>query len=97
MTKQHTYRIRNWKEYNRSLINRGNITIWFSDEAQNKWAAEKTRTRGRPQIYSDEAILCALVVKAVYHLSLRSLQGFLTSLICLLGLTLSVPSYCQIC
>ncbi len=97
MTKQRTYRIRNWKEYNRSLINRGNITIWFSEEALDKWGAEKTGARGRPRIYSDEAILCALVVKVVYHLSLRSLQGFLTSLICLFGLPLSVPSYCQIC
>ena len=27
------HRARNWKEYNRNLINRGNLTIWFSEDA----------------------------------------------------------------
>lgn len=97
MAKRRTYRIRNWKDYNRSLINRGSITVWFSDESREKWSAEKTGEKGRPRIYSDEAILCALVIKAVYHLSLRSLQGFLTSLIYQLVLSLRAPSYCQVC
>ena len=97
MAQRRTYRIRNWKQYNRALINRGRVTIWLSEEAREKWSAAKTGGKGRPRIYSDEAILCALVMKSVYHLSLRSLQGFLTSLIALLGVSLRVPSYCQIC
>ena len=33
MTKQTNtkYRIRNWSEYNKALVNRGSLTIWFSD------------------------------------------------------------------
>jgi len=31
------YRIRNWKECNQSLVNRGSITFWFSDDAIEKW------------------------------------------------------------
>ena len=27
-----TYRVQNWKQYNRSLINRGNLTLWFCEE-----------------------------------------------------------------
>lgn len=59
MTKQtHTkYHIRNWSEYNRALVNRGGLTIWLSKESLEKWNAEPTSQRGRPKIYSDEAIL----------------------------------------
>jgi len=32
MKKKQRYKIRNWKEYNQALVNRGNITLWF-DEA----------------------------------------------------------------
>jgi len=31
------YRIRNWKQYNRSLINRGSITFWFSNDVIDQW------------------------------------------------------------
>lgn len=97
MTKKRTYRIRNWAEYNKSLVQRGSITIWLSEDVRNKWMAEKTGTRGRPRIYSDDAILCALMIKAVYHQPLRALVGLLSSLLFLLGVCLPVPSYTQIC
>ena len=34
MAKKH-YRIRNWKDYNRSLVERGNITFWVSEMCYN--------------------------------------------------------------
>lgn len=92
------YRIRNWSDYNKALIQRGSITLWFSPEAQEKWLANNVDSkRGHPQIYSDEAILCALVIKGVFHLPFRALQGFLMSLILMLGVTLPIPYYTQIC
>lgn len=100
MTKQTEtkYRIRNWKDYNRALIQRGSITLWFSEESVKSWhETGSKKSKGRPRIYSDEAILCALLIRAVYHLPLRALQGFLFSLILSLGLKLLVPSYSQIC
>jgi len=65
MTKQTNtkYHIRNWSEYNRALVNRGSLTIWFSKESLEKWNAEPTAQGGRPKIYSDEAILCAYMHK----------------------------------
>jgi len=27
------YRIRNWRAYNRALINRGRLTVWFDEQA----------------------------------------------------------------
>jgi transposase len=92
-----TYRIRNWSEYNKSLIQRGSLTLWFSEDAIEKWHfREETGQKGRPLVYSDDAILCALMVRTVYHLPLRALVGFLFSIVQLLGLSLLVPSYTQL-
>ena len=27
------YKVRNWKEYEQGLVNRGSLTVWFSDDA----------------------------------------------------------------
>jgi hypothetical protein len=52
------YRIRNWNQYNKSLIQRGNITVWFSEDAIKKWAAPReVGKRGRPKLFSDDALL----------------------------------------
>jgi hypothetical protein len=91
------YHIRNWPEYNKALVNRGSLTIWFSQDVIGKWNAKPTSERGRPKIYSDEAILCALMIKAVFKLPFRALQGFILSMIGMLGLLLPVPCYTRIC
>ena len=92
------YCVRNWKEYNKSLIQRGNITVWFSDDAIEKWLAEKEEGKvGHPPMYSNDAILVALMIRSVFHLPLRALQGFLTSLVMLMGVVLPIPCYTQIC
>ena len=91
------YRIRNWSQYNKSLVERGSINIWFSEEAINKWRAEKPENlKGRPPIYSDDAILTALIIKSVYRLPLRSLEGFLNSVVLLMGIFLPIPCYSQV-
>ncbi len=91
------YKVTNWSNYNKSLINRGSITFWFSQDTIKNWVSCKpTGEKGRPEIYSDEAILCALMIREVYKLPLRMLQGFLKSLFFMLRLDLPVPSYSQI-
>jgi len=98
MEKKLTYRIRNWSEYNKALVQRGSITLWFSNEAIEGWHEnERTGKKGRPRIYSNDAILCALMIRAVYHFPLRALQGFLLSLIALMSPSLLVPCYTRIC
>ena len=97
MITKHKYHIRNWGQYNKSLIQRGSINIWFSDNAIEKWQAKESGKRGHPHIYSDDAILTALMIRAVFHLPLRALQGFLISLVSLMNLPLSIPCYTQIC
>jgi hypothetical protein len=73
------YRIRNWRAYNRALINRGCLTVWFDEHAIAGWYnTEPGQGPGAPRRYADLAIECALVFKSVYHLSLRAAQGFLS-------------------
>lgn len=97
MQTEQTYRIRNWSEYNRALIQRGSISIWIDEKAVKSWfSSYHTCRAGRPLTYSDEAILMMLVLREVYKRSLRSLQGFVQSLFHALGLNLPVPSYSQI-
>lgn len=98
MAKKIAYRVRNWKKYNRSLINRGNLTLWFSDDVIRSWyhKPHKNRKRGRSNIYSDTYIELALTLRSLFRLTLRATQGFLEGLISLLGLKLQVSHYSRL-
>lgn len=97
MQTEPTYRIRNWAEYNKALIQRGSITVWMDEKAIKNWFSSYHTCRvGRPATYSDEAILMLLILREVYKLSLRSLQGFVLSLFTAMGHDIRVPSYSQI-
>jgi len=92
--KKDKYRIRNWRQYNQSLVNRGSITFWFDEQAISKWySVERPSKPGRPDTYSDDTIRCGLLIKAVFRTALRALQGFLRSIIEILGLDLVCPHY----
>ena len=73
------YRTTNWSSYNRALINRGNISLWFDPNTQ--WYAQPQGKQGRNQTYSDTAIQCCLMIKSLFRLSLRMVTGFVQSLI----------------
>jgi hypothetical protein len=49
--------------------------------------------RGRRRFSSDLAITCALTLREVYHLPLRSTQGLVSSVLRLLGAELPAPHY----
>ena len=89
-----TYHVRNWTEYNRSLVQRGSLTVWVSSDVVAAWTAVRlSGKRGHPQTYSDLAIEAMATVRAVYHLPLRATQGLLSSIFKLMAVTLPVPSY----
>ena len=54
------YRTTNWPAYNRALMSRGNIAIWFDPATQ--WYAPSIGKQGRNQTYSDAAIQCCLMI-----------------------------------
>ena len=39
--KQKKYHVRNWAEYNEGLRRRGDLTVWFDEEAIANWKADK--------------------------------------------------------
>lgn len=97
MSSKLTYRVRNWKQYNRALINRGNLTLWVSEEAIAGWYAPvQNRGRGRSFTYSDSCIELALTLRTLFRFPLRSTQGFLEGLVKLMGLDLRVPHYSRL-
>jgi hypothetical protein len=82
MPKRKVYRVRNWSEYNKALIQRGSLTFWISEDFIQKWhRVEKTGKRGHPQDYADIAITSMLTVKAVFRLPYRATKGFMESLV----------------
>src|SRR6201996_1496013 len=86
-------RLTNWPAYEASLRQRGDLTVWFSEEAIAAWRAEPRTNRGGQPWYSPLAILTALTLRAVFHLALRQTEGLIGSLIRLLGLDLPVPDH----
>jgi hypothetical protein len=90
-----TYRVKNWSEYNHALCRRGDVTLWIDEETIMAWYASPTETQkhGAQFVYGDAAILCALTLRAIYHLPLRQTRGFLQGLLSLMGLDLRVPCY----
>jgi len=94
MSKKKAYRIHNWSDYNKALVNRGSLTVWFDQESIDAWHnTVLSSKRGRPQLYSDLAIQCCLTLKMVFKLPLRATQGFVSSLLNLMQLPLSAPHY----
>ena len=87
------YRVGNWREDERGLRNRGDVTIWFSADAVGAWTPPKTGRRGGQQRYSDLAILTSLTVRLVFHLPLRQTEGFVASLLRLMDLDVSAPDH----
>ena len=70
------------------------MTIWVSPEALAAWTRiSPSGKRGHPRIYSEVAIECMATLRAVYHLAQRATQGLLNSIVELMGVTVSVPSY----
>lgn len=87
------YRVTNWTAYNESLRQRGDLTIWISDEVHCLWSASRRRSRGGQPKYSDLAIKLCLTLRVVYGLPLRQTQGLMRSVAALMGLDISVPDF----
>jgi transposase len=87
------HKVTNWPAYEAGLRQRGSLTVWFSEEAVEAWAAEPRTTRGGQPWYSPLAILTALTLRAVFRLAFRQTEGLIGSVLGLLGLALRVPDH----
>ena len=83
--KKAIYKVKNRTEYNDALRKRGDITVWFTEEAIQSWVPENTGKKGRPQKYSNLAIETCLFSRMVCSLPLRQTECFARSLVRLMG------------
>jgi|688.fasta_scaffold464523_1 hypothetical protein len=93
-TKQ-SYNKRDWKAYEEGLRNRGNLTIWFCEDAVAAWnhCDNGNRKRGRQRRYSDLAIETSHTIRLVYKQALRQTEGLMRSIAHLMGLDIAIPDH----
>ena len=88
------YRLRNWSEYNRALVQRGSLTLWITEEVLQTWhATAPENKRGHPRLYTDTAIMTMATLQEIYHLGLRQTEGLMASIGELLHLEVAIPDY----
>lgn len=92
------YKVRNWSEYNKSLVQRGSLELWIDKGVIKNWEIKKEEIigklkRGAQLKYSDKAIETTLMIGKVYNLRLRQTEGFTNSVFRLSGLVLPIPDY----
>jgi hypothetical protein len=92
------YKVTNWPEYNEALRQRGDISVWMSEEAVNNWHGSRGSYsgRGRPKTYSDIAVQVCLLFRQLYSLPLRQTQGFMRALIRLMALPFNMMDFSNI-
>ena len=68
------YRVGNWPEYERALVQRGDITLWLSADAIAAWTPAPSGRRGGQ--FSDHAVETALTLRLVFGLPLVKQRVF---------------------
>jgi len=87
------YRVKNWSEYEKALVQRGSLTVWLSEDFEEVWLYAGEKQRGSQFDYSEKAIEIMLTIKEVFHLTNRSVEGFVRSLFGMLNIHLRVPDH----
>lgn len=87
------YKVRNWSEYNESLVQRGSLEVWIAENALKDWKAERNGKRGGQPVYSDLAIQLTLQFGQVFRQKLRQTEGLVRSCFKLMNIDLEVPDY----
>jgi len=87
------YRVKNWAEYDKALRDRGDITLWISQDAIDAWTPPQTGKRGAQPVYSDLAIETALSLRLIFDQPLRQTEGFLRSILRRMDVALPCPDH----
>jgi len=75
------------------LVQRGDVTLWLSDDAMDAWRPSPSGRPGAPKKFSDCAIETTLTLRLVFRLPLRQAEGFLRSVLSLMGIDLEAPDH----
>lgn len=93
-TVKKSYRVSNWREYNESLVRRGDVTFWFSEDVIARWEHDNGEVRrGRPFVYSDLAIESLLALRELFRLPYRQTEGLGRALAKLLDVDIPIPHH----
>ncbi len=87
------YRVGNWRAYERALVQRGDVTLWLSADARDAWRPSPSGQPGGQKRFSDLAITTELTLRLVFRLPLRQTEGFLRSVLVLMGTDLEAPDH----
>lgn len=88
------YKVTNWREYNESLVRRGDITFWFSPDVVAAWEHGNAEWKvGRPFVYSDVAIEVLLTLRELFRLPYRQTEGFGRALAALMQANIAIPDF----
>lgn len=85
---------RNRQSYAPTLVSKGSLCFWIDKDVIEQWnEPQQEGKRGRPKIYSNIAITCALTLGQLFHLPLRATESFMKNLIKIGKLKLACPDY----
>jgi transposase len=90
-TSDQTHKVQNWSEYNEALVDRGRLTVWLGEQAIENWKHDGPTQQGAQWIFTDLAVKTCLQIKVVYGLTLRETEGFVESIVEMMGLEKQVP------
>ena len=88
-----TYRVGKWSAYEQALVQRGDVTLGLSADATDAWRPAPSGRPGAPKTFSDCAIETALTLRRVFRVPLRQAEGFVRSVLSLLGVDLAAPDH----
>jgi len=88
---------RNWKKYNKSLVQRGSLSFLIDPKTFEQFSLKKKKSRGRPLEFSNRLIEILLMIKIHYKLPYRMLEGFARFFFERFLPSTKVPSYSLIC
>jgi hypothetical protein len=84
------FRVRNWPAYEAGLRRRGSLTLWIEDAALACWQTIGPSGQAR---YTNAAIQTSLMLRAAFKLALRQAEGLMTSVLSLMGLSISASDH----
>jgi Transposase DDE domain len=89
-----SYKVTNWRKYNESLVQRGSITFWFSEDVIGQWKhANEEPKVGHPFVYSDTAIESMLALRELFQIPYRQTEGLGCSLLRLMQIEVAIPDF----
>lgn len=88
-------RKRNWKQYNKELVQRGSLTFLVDPDLFKRQKIKGQR--GRPLEFSNALITMLVMIKNHHRCSYRFLEDFVKSILALSNQTVPVPTYSLIC